>query len=590
MPQFPIAFSNRTPPAASQSVRASLDTDTGNGFAGRALIGAGAELQEIGGKIQAAQDSTEFDTMKRKYAEAKNALAATLDTSTDVEANRKALDEFSKQMEGMQASNGRVGAAYKSFLANRLPEDQGAFQWANLKLQRKNIEAESQVNEQHLLQTGDQLGYNVILDKKATLGIEAPAKIKALKEAFPVMAAMTQAGTAYTNGNYALASEKLAKVDVSKLTPEQQGHYRMLQNGIEQDSRRGAADDIIAVETALTDLTPKSSKERIDAAPQLYATLDKLLRNKQLTEDQYTVKRDRIARMVAGTKIPNDSLIEAGLDKRISEFTPQTDSQDVDSVRQQISEADELSPSGKKRLLSHLDTNLKTQMSAALKASIEDVATKRGMTPGGVDEMAFRREAEAWHGQLKSPLSPAQVYQHVSEMGALHKEFVKPKTGTELFSPATRERNLGAIETKGSATEALGTAIERFGPTWWLVEPRAIDALRPKLVADKVKWPLPPVAKNLDEAEQIHAYLLSNYLPHAGAKDSYDIGFTNGALNGQRLPKKEVGELLDKAKLQVDFFKASAPATPVDPMEGRTATMPDGSKIIRRNGAWIPMK
>lgn len=33
----------------------------------------------------------------------------------------------------------------------------------------------------------------------------------------------------------------------------------------------------------------------------------------------------------------------------------------------------------------------------------------------------------------------------------------------------------------------------------------------------------------------------------------------------------------------------AAPATAADPLEGRTATGPNGQKLIRRNGQWVPM-
>jgi hypothetical protein len=164
MGQFDIVRSGALPQGPLGTVRARIDTRTGEGLIGRAIEGAGKDLQQKVEEVQLAQDRLEISTGQRKIRE--KIIAAQNSVTGDKEKDDVIWANAEKEINAISGNNRRVNSELQMFRDSTIPQASGDFVRKHTTKKAKNIHDQFEAEGQTLLANGDLIGYQSLLDAR----------------------------------------------------------------------------------------------------------------------------------------------------------------------------------------------------------------------------------------------------------------------------------------------------------------------------------------------------------------------------------------------------------------------------------------
>lgn len=387
MPVLPIDYAQKMPSGDQPNVRARMDTDTGAGALWGAVAQAGETVGKLGtelfSRIQTLQDSTELDTLRRQDLEAQAALQQHLDTSTDTEANKQAIQAFLDQRQAATGSNPRVQRARASYLSEYIPKTTMDFNWQNTKKTVENAKAQSEVNLSANLLSGNKVEYDKILTKLVSLGVLPQATAEEQSKQFATNHALTHAQYEINSGVPARVEAAVASLEkVSNTNADQQDalaklknlgrvqldhirteNYMPLAGAVEDatDTTRSPAERMAILQKSRQDITAAAQKGDISE-----------LHRKTLDTRMGSIERS----ILAGEKMKADVQTQLDGEMRIAAVHSGMTPDDIKAgAKWFYDNSDALGSEARAQLARYMEASKRAQTVAAANSAITELAT-----------------------------------------------------------------------------------------------------------------------------------------------------------------------------------------------------------------------
>lgn len=447
---YPIRYAMGEPPAVGTNVRARLDTRTGipemwEGVArgGRQLASAGFEIMD---KIQAAEDSTEYDKAVRADKERWNAYTQLLTTAADPDEIKAGYEEYVKESSAAPSDRANVNRSYQQYWDKAAPVREAKYLAAFRELKIKRVSSVHEENDISDYERADKENFLKRQEKAVKLGIITPEQAEILENSFDDISKLYQMNRAIEMGNVQAAFKIAETIDKSKLTTKQLG---VMNDNLAAAKRQNEIDTDEAIVAILKNLQENKGASPVTKLSIRNESIQQLGLIPGISDQEYRVNVKYIEDWAKGAESRSDPYSQELISDLIGEVSDISSAEDLGYVESQLrQQRHKLKPSDYLAFKDDLRRIIKKAQSDAIESVIDTYELK--IRTRNVPE--FRRAMRVWVAEQDKPPGPREVYIHASEEAVMWRKREDEERKAMASGPAL-QRSEAKVADRATAWE-----------------------------------------------------------------------------------------------------------------------------------------